>query len=657
MPVAVNERTECIWVADGIEVQSDGRLSSALASNRYRVLLPISGLDRAGEPSRIMSFDEWLRVSLDTFAGCRVIVIGKLLPAVKQVIPGARYDAVIDRVRELQTLGIKVLADFCDDHFDRPADGYYWRGLAKSVDVCVAGSDAMATRIASVGSRPVCVVGDPVAAPHRPARVFRHAGTTGSRILNWVARGGAQGRRLQLVWYGHPSNWLALKPWVEALMKADGLPPIMIWVVSAPVPALVDFVGQASSNQDSSVRMEFVPWSEDEQWSVVGNSDVVLLPAGLDDSRKAVKTANRLIDGIMSGCYVIASPVPAYHAYADHVSLTADPVAALRDYLAQPDKALQGIERGQAAVEARAGMGVVVQQWLAALKLADDALVQEHASTDTKHDVRAEVLKIRSSKVDMEDLISAWRDSPHPSTKFTSYFAAYAELLAHLRGQPCTFIETGVLGGGSLFMWRRWLGPQARIIGVDLNPAAKRWEGYGFEVFIGDQGDPDFWRSTLARIGQFDALLDDGGHQSFQQIVTVQECLRHLKQRAVVVVEDTHTSFMAEFNRHGVHSFLQYAKDSTDVLTARTAGAYPTRFREVVNQESQSCFADVLSIQFFGSMVAFKIDPSLSIKPELIWNRPAGDVKDFRYKGKNFADVTWPNPFGVEQVTVRGGEG
>ena len=34
---------------------------------------------------------------------------------------------------------------------------------------------------------------------------------------------------------------------------------------------------------------------------------------------------------------------------------------------------------------------------------------------------------------------------------------------------------------------------KARIIGVDLNQNAKKWEKYGFDIFIGDQSDPEFW--------------------------------------------------------------------------------------------------------------------------------------------------------------------
>jgi hypothetical protein len=78
-------------------------------------------------------------------------------------------------------------------------------------------------------------------------------------------------------------------------------------------------------------------------------------------------------------------------------------------------------------------------------------------------------------------------------------------------------------------MWREWLGPKARIIGVDLNPECLRLKEMGFEIHIGDQGDPDFLRSFFASIGDFDALLDDGGHHSFQQEITVTEALRAAK--------------------------------------------------------------------------------------------------------------------------------
>ncbi|MDQ8161336.1 MAG: hypothetical protein P3C10_02010, partial [Gemmatimonadota bacterium] len=65
--------------------------------------------------------------------------------------------------------------------------------------------------------------------------------------------------------------------------------------------------------------------------------------------------------------------------------------------------------------------------------------------------------------------------APYLSIKHANYFAIYDELLTRYRGRPVTFVEIGVLNGGSLHMWRQFLGNDARIIGVDLNPAAQRW--------------------------------------------------------------------------------------------------------------------------------------------------------------------------------------
>ena len=46
-------------------------------------------------------------------------------------------------------------------------------------------------------------------------------------------------------------------------------------------------------------------------------------------------------------------------------------------------------------------------------------------------------------------------------------------------------------------MWREYLGPKAKIIGVDIDPECKALEADGFEIWIGDQGDPKFWEKFL----------------------------------------------------------------------------------------------------------------------------------------------------------------
>ena len=194
---------------------------------------------------------------------------------------------------------------------------------------------------------------------------------------------------------------------------------------------------------------------------------------------------------------------------------------------------------------------------------------------------------------------SAYEKSPFLSIKHTSYFHVYERLLSPLAGRPITFVEVGVLNGGSLFMWRQFFGDRARIIGVDLNPAAKRWEDDGFEIWIGNQADPAFWRTFTASVGTIDVLLDDGGHSNIQQIQTVSSVAPMINDGGMVIVEDTHASYMTQFGNPSRHSFLRFAFHTVDAINSRFPG---------VEASSNPLNQFVSSISFYESIVVFHVD-------------------------------------------------
>ena len=112
--------------------------------------------------------------------------------------------------------------------------------------------------------------------------------------------------------------------------------------------------------------------------------------------------------------------------------------------------------------------------------------------------------------------------NPHKkSLKVSTYFHSYDHFFRQYRNSKITFVEFGVLSGGSLFMWRDYSGEQSRIIGVDFNPNAKKWEKDEFEIYIGNRSDAEFWENFLNTVGSVDVVLDDGGHTYEQQIVTL----------------------------------------------------------------------------------------------------------------------------------------
>jgi hypothetical protein len=107
--------------------------------------------------------------------------------------------------------------------------------------------------------------------------------------------------------------------------------------------------------------------------------------------------------------------------------------------------------------------------------------------------------------------------------RWNHYFDIYHRHFDHFRGQPLTMIEIGVFNGGSLPMWRDYFGPQATIVGVDINPECEQFAEPGIDIVIGDQADRAFLRSLSDRYPNFAILIDDGGHRMYQQITTFEE--------------------------------------------------------------------------------------------------------------------------------------
>ena len=74
----------------------------------------------------------------------------------------------------------------------------------------------------------------------------------------------------------------------------------------------------------------------------------------------------------------------------------------------------------------------------------------------------------------------AFLNSPLSCRKYSTYFPIYDSILSQYIGKKIIFVEIGVQDGGSLIFWQDFFGPNARIIGIDLNPRAKRFEKFGF---------------------------------------------------------------------------------------------------------------------------------------------------------------------------------
>jgi hypothetical protein len=122
--------------------------------------------------------------------------------------------------------------------------------------------------------------------------------------------------------------------------------------------------------------------------------------------------------------------------------------------------------------------------------------------------------------------------------KWRHYFEIYDRHLSRFVGKEVHMVEIGVYSGGSLPMWRDYLGDQAQIHGVDIEPACRAYESDRISISIGDQADPAFWERFIAEHPRIDIVLDDGGHSPDQQIATLKALLPHIAPGGVYMCED-----------------------------------------------------------------------------------------------------------------------
>ena len=197
----------------------------------------------------------------------------------------------------------------------------------------------------------------------------------------------------------------------------------------------------------------------------------------------------------------------------------------------------------------------------------------------------------------MKKIFKSFKTSTKYAIKWSNYFEIYEKLFKKFINKKITFVEIGVGNGGSLLMWKKFFGNKARIIGIELNPDAKKLEKFGFEIFIGDQADPLFWKKFYQKVGKIDILLDDGGHKNIQQITSFMESYNHINPKGIIVIEDTHTSYMKKkgFKNPSSYSFINFCNFIIENLHRRNPS---------LNKKLNTLSEKIDSIFFYDSIVS-----------------------------------------------------
>lgn len=261
--------------------------TSDLASARYRVLIPATQLARLGHAVQVGSPGASGWPPAVTQAECDVLVVSKSFDVANEEL-----------ARTMKARGVRVVADFCDDHFAHPQLGPHFRNLAALADTLIAATPSMAAAVRGATGREAVVISDPVEGPRGfPAFAPRLPA-------------------LRVVWFGHPTNLNGLFGKAAELHALARHMAVRLTVVTTPAPEVAARVAAMAQGQEGRVEAVLVPWSVEATWKALADSDLAWIPVE-ENAQKSVKSPNRMIEALWAGKPVVAGAMPGYQPYAD----------------------------------------------------------------------------------------------------------------------------------------------------------------------------------------------------------------------------------------------------------------------------------------------------------------------------------------------------
>lgn len=129
------------------------------------------------------------------------------------------------------------------------------------------------------------------------------------------------------------------------------------------------------------------------------------------------------------------------------------------------------------------------------------------------------------------------------------YNAVYENYFSRIRNETVNVCEIGIGGfdgnngwvpGNSLKVWRDYF-PNAQILGLDI-VKHNLTDSERITVDWLDQSKIELVKSYSEKLKDYDIIIDDGSHNTYDQIITLAYFFRSLKSGGIYILEDLHSS-------------------------------------------------------------------------------------------------------------------
>lgn len=192
------------------------------------------------------------------------------------------------------------------------------------------------------------------------------------------------------------------------------------------------------------------------------------------------------------------------------------------------------------------------------------------------------------------------------ASNYHNYTEIYARYFAPLKDKPIKFLEIGIWKGYSVKLWEEYF-KYADLYFFDVTFSQVEYYSERSHYFIANQENVQDLQNVMAKTGgDFDVIIDDGGHTMNQQIVSFQTLFPYVKKGGMYIIEDLHTSYWKEFR--GARQLLttvNYLKsliDEINFVGANTARASHLNLDPAVLKNLNIYREQIESIHFYDSV-------------------------------------------------------
>lgn len=312
----VDPQTKILFYSPGFKTKrASHRLRGEITANELRKL----GLDAKATRS------------LDTVDNNTIVVFLKLTQP--------------QEIQQAKDQGALTIYDLCDNKFDEREE---FLPCCQLADIVTCNSEQMAISVKENTGRDGMVIPDPAERPLLPAKF-------------------SPDKQIKLLWFGSSAS-LKFVPWVDLWQQLESqIVHFRFDIITAKPDRMKN---KMLSRQQSGViknvdfnKIQWHEWSWELQGQLLADTDLVLIPVVTDNYRTDTKSANRLIDSLMSGKFVITTPLASYVEF-EQFTWQQDMINGIQWAQNHPERVILKVSQGQEHVVKNYSPEVIAKQWL-----------------------------------------------------------------------------------------------------------------------------------------------------------------------------------------------------------------------------------------------------------------------------------------------------